>query len=80
MAFCQVNDVDVVSHAGTVASVVVVTEHTKEWQLAHGNLADVGHQVIGYAVWVFANLAADMCPYGVEVTKYAQRPFVLINN
>ena len=38
MAFCKVNDMNVVSDAGSVRSVVIVTKNTQLFQLADCNL------------------------------------------
>ena len=54
VAFGQVHDVNVVAHAGAVFGGVVVAEDVDVCSPADGHLADVGHQVVGNALRVFA--------------------------
>ena len=63
----QVYYVDIISDAGSVGGVVVVAEYVKLFQLAYGNLGDVGHQVIGDAVGVLADGSALMGTDGIEI-------------
>ena len=69
MAAGQVHDVDVVAHAGAVGGGVVVAEDVDFFQLADGDLGDVGHQVVGDAVGVLADEAGLMGTDGVEVAQ-----------
>ena len=69
MAAGQVHDVDVVAHTGAVGGGVVVAEDVDFFQLADGDLGDVGHQVIGDAVGVLADEAGLVGTDGVEVTQ-----------
>ena len=54
MAFGQVDDVDVISDAGSVDGLVIVSEDTEEREFANRNLSDVWHEVVWEAVWIFA--------------------------
>ena len=63
----QVYYVDIISDAGSVGGVVVVAEYVKLFQLAYGNLGDVGHQVIGDTVGVLADGSALMGTDGIEI-------------
>ena len=74
MAFGQVHHVDVVAHAGAVGRGVVVAKHGQLGQLAYGHLRDVGQQVVGNAVRVFADQAAFMGAHGVEVAQDGDAP------
>ena len=69
MAAGQIDDVDVVAHAGAVRGGVVVAEDVHLFQLAHGHLGDVGHQVVGDAVGVLADEAGLVGTDGVEVAQ-----------
>ncbi len=71
MAAGQIAHVDVVAHTGAVRGGVVVAEDLNLFQLAHGHLGDVGHQVVGDAVGVLADEAGLMGADGVEVTQQA---------
>ena len=68
---------DVVTHARAVRGVVVVAEHADALQLAHGNLRDVGQQVVRNALWILADQAALMRADGVEVTQQHDVPLVV---
>ena len=48
---------DVVAHAGSVGRVVVVTKDLNGLELAHGDLGNVGNQVVGDALGVLADEA-----------------------
>src|SRR5699024_3193946 len=69
MAAGQVHHMDVVPHAGAVGGVIVVAVDMDLFQLARRHLGDVGHQVVGDAVGVFADQAGRMGPDGVEVAQ-----------
>ena len=69
MAAGQIHHVDVVAHAGAVRGGVVVAEDVHLFQLAHGDLGDVGHQVVGDAVGVLADEAGLVGTDGVEVAQ-----------
>jgi hypothetical protein len=46
---------DVISDTSTVSSGVIVSKHTQFRTLAFSDLGDVGHEVIGHPIGVFAN-------------------------
>ena len=69
MAAGQIDDVDIVTHAGAVRGGVVVAEDMDLFQLADGDLGDVGHQVVGDAVGVLADEAGLVGTDGVEVAQ-----------
>lgn len=75
MAASEVDDMDVVADAGAVVCGVVVTEDSQLWTLADGDLRDVWHKVVGYAVWVFAHEAAGVRSDRVEVAQQDDVPF-----
>ena len=60
---------DVIAHAGAVGGGIVVAEDVHLFQLAHGHLGDVGHQVVGDAVGVLADQAGLVGTDGVEVAQ-----------
>ena len=75
MSLRQIDHMDVVSYAGSVRSVIVVSEYVELFQLAHGNLGDVGHQVVGDAVGILTDHAALVSADGIEVTQKHHVPF-----
>ena len=68
---------DVVAYAGAVVGVIVVAEDAEFLTLAYGHLGDVGHEVVGDAVGVFADGAALVCTDGVEVAEEHDVPFLV---
>ena len=75
MSVGQIDHVDVVTHAGTVMGVIVITEYTQFLAHSDGRLCNVGHEVVGDAVGILANQAALMCTDGVEVAEQHDVPF-----
>ena len=69
MCFGEVHHMDVVSHTRTVFGVIVTPKDTQILALAYGNLGDVGHKIVGNAVWIFTDTSALVCTYRVEVAK-----------
>src|SRR5690606_20693800 len=65
----QVDHVDVVAYAGAVHGRPVAAEHRKPLPLPHGHLADVGHEVVGYATGRFADQAGGVRTDRVEVAQ-----------
>ena len=57
MTRCQVAHVDVVAHTGAVGGGVVVAKDLNGLELAHGDLGDIGNQVVGDALGVLADQA-----------------------
>ena len=70
----KIHHVDIVTDAGTVGGVVIVAVHGQLLQLTGGHLGNVGHQVVGNAVGVFANQAAFVGTDGVEVPQQHHAP------
>lgn len=59
---------------GAVRGRVIIAEDVEVGSPADGDLGDVGHQVIGDTLRVFADLAAFMGAYQVEVTQARNAP------
>jgi hypothetical protein len=53
--FCQVHDMDVISDTSAVCGGVIVSKHTQFRTLAGSDLGDVGHEVVGHTIGVFAD-------------------------
>ena len=77
MALCQVHHVDIVADAGSVGSVIVVSEDMDDGKLADGYLGNIGQQVVGDALGIFADQAALVSADGVEVAEQDDLPFVV---
>ena len=75
MAFGKIHHMDVVSHTGSVRSIIIVAEHTQFFQLAYSYLGDIGHQVIGDTVGVLSDGTALVSADGVEITQKYNVPF-----
>ena len=74
MTLGQIHDMNVVTHACAVWCVVVLAVHAQFTQLAHRDLRDEGHQVVGDAVGILTNQTRRMRTHGVEITQYGQTP------
>ena len=71
----QIANVNVVSHARSIGSIVVVTKNAEFLADTHSRLRDVRHQVVRNAIRVFANTSTRMRPNRVEVTEQHHIPF-----
>ncbi|MCY1516892.1 hypothetical protein D9M68_515510 [compost metagenome] len=74
MAFGHVHHVHVVAHARAVVRLVVVAVHDDVPALAHRDLRDIRHQVVGRSLRVFAQQAALVRADGVEETQARDAP------
>ena len=74
VTLCEVNDVDIVAHAGAVGRGIVVAEYVQMVALADGSLRDVRHEVVGDAVRMLADFAACVRADGVKVAQVHNRP------
>ena len=70
----QIHHVDVVADAGAIGRGIVVAEHAQLLAAADGHLRDVGHEVVGDTLGIFADLAADVCAHGIEVAQQHHAP------
>ena len=75
MAFGKIHHMDIVSHTGSVRSIIIVAEHPQFLQLAHSHLGDIGHQIIGDTVGVLSDGTALVSADGVEITQKYNVPF-----
>ena len=74
MTHCKVHDVDIVADAGAVRRVVIVSEDTEAYQLAHCNLGDIGQQVVRDPLRVLADPSGRMGADGVEIPEQHDVP------
>ena len=70
----QIDNVDIVAHAGAIGSGVVVAEYGEFGQFAGSHLANVGQQIIRNTVGLLADAAAGVCADGVEITQQNHTP------
>src|SRR5260221_578009 len=59
----QVDDMDVVADAGAVACRIIAAENTHSVANAHGNLSDIGHQIVWDTLRIFTDQPARMRDY-----------------
>ncbi|ABA48535.1 hypothetical protein BURPS1710b_3148 [Burkholderia pseudomallei 1710b] len=70
----EIDDVDVIAHAGAVGRRVVAAEHAQLLELAHRDLRDVRHQVVRNAGRVLADEAAFVRADRIEVAQRRDAP------
>ena len=75
MTYCQVYYMDVITYAGSIRSIIVITEYSQAFQFADGNLCNIRKQVVRDSFRIFTDHAALMCSDWVEVTKQDNIPF-----
>lgn len=69
MAFCNIDNMDVVADASAINRVVIVAEYHQFRALAGGDLGNVGHEVVGCSLRVFTNQAAFVRADRIEVAQ-----------
>ena len=74
MSFCEVNDVDVIPHAGSVGGIVVVSVDRKMVKLSAGDPCDIGQKIIRNAVRLFTDQSRRMCADRIEIPKKRDCP------
>ena len=77
MAESEVDNVDIVTHACSVGSIIVTAENAEEFSSADCNLCDIGNEVVGDSVGVFTDSAALVSTDGVKVAEKADALFVI---
>src|SRR5258708_4759779 len=70
----QIDDMDVVANAGAVARRIIAAENAHAVANAHGNLSDIGHQIVWDTLRIFADQPARVCAYGIEVSQQGNAP------
>ncbi len=63
----QINHMDVVPYPGAIGCGVVIAPDVEKFSLAHGDLRNEGHQVVGDILRIFANQAGFMRADGIEI-------------
>ena len=75
MAACQIHDMDVITHTGSVRSVIIVSEYSDAVQFTDRHLRNVWKQVVRDSFRILSDQSALMCSDRVEVTKQDHVPF-----
>eukprot|EP00968_Pinguiococcus_pyrenoidosus_P014937 scaffold1370_cov271-Pinguiococcus_pyrenoidosus.AAC.5 len=78
VALGQVHHVNVVPHARAVRGVVVVAEDAELLSPPDGDLAHVGHEVVGGAMRVFADEPRRVGAHGVEISQDRDPPVLAL--
>ena len=74
MAQRQIHHVNIVAHSGTVGRGVIVAPYVQCFTPAGSHLGYKGQQVVGDALWVFANKPTGVCTHGVEIAQITNAP------
>lgn len=77
MSLCQVNHMDVVTHAGAVRGIIIITEYVEIFKLSNSHLCNIRNQVVGDSLGIFSNQAAFMGTDGIEVTQKHHIPLII---
>ena len=67
MRACEVNNMDVVTLTRPITRVIVVAKHIEMRATPNSDLGDVGHQIVGNAVGILANLSRGVRPHRIEI-------------
>ncbi len=65
----QIHDVNIITHAGTVGSGIIITVHRHGFQLTNRDLGDVRNQIIGDTVRILTNPTRWMGADRVEIAQ-----------
>jgi len=66
---CQVDHVKIIPHACSIGRIIIIAEHVQRGPAANGHLRHIGHQIVGHAMRVLADLAAGMGANRVEIAQ-----------
>jgi len=64
----EIQHVNIVSHARTVVSGIIVAEYVETREFADSDLGYIGHKVVGYTVGIFAYKSALMRSDRIEIS------------
>ena len=74
---CQIDDVDVIAHPGSIRRLVVVAPDIDLPASSDGNLRNKRHQIIRNTKRIFANQTALMRATRIEITQYPYAQLLL---
>ena len=77
MAESKVNNVNIISNARSVGSIVIITENVKMIKLSDRNLSNIRHKVVRDSVRILADASALMCADRIEITEKCNTPVVI---
>ena len=69
MSLSQVNYIDIVADAGSIRSIIIVTEDGEFLANTHSSLSYVRNQVVWHTIWQLTNLCRWMSTDWVEVSQ-----------
>ena len=75
MPLCKVNNMNVISHSGSIRCIIIITKYSKLFQLTNCNLCDIWHQVVRNTIRILTDKATLMSTNRIEVTKKYYIPF-----
>ena len=74
MSQCQIHHMDVIPYAGSIRSIVIISEYAQALQFSDGHLRHIGKQVVGNTLGIFTDHAAFMSSDGIKVTEQDHVP------
>ncbi len=74
MASCQIHHMDVITHTGSIQSIIVIAEYADAFQLSNGHLCHIRQQIVGDSLGILSDPAGFMCTDGIKVTKQDHIP------
>ena len=75
MSDSQIYYMDVISHTGSVRSIIVVSEYAETFQLADCNLCNVRNQVVRNPFRIFSDQTGFVCADRIKVSQKHDIPF-----
>mmetsp|Transcript_15260 Transcript_15260/g.44116 ORF Transcript_15260/g.44116 Transcript_15260/m.44116 type:complete len:230 (-) Transcript_15260:362-1051(-) len=74
MSLGKINYMDVISHAGTIRSVIIISKDAELFSPSDAHLGNKWHQIVGDSLRIFSDLSRWMSTDGVEVAKNQDVP------
>ncbi len=69
MCFGKIHDIDEVTNARSVGSVIVVAENAKFLSDSDSSLGQIGNEVLGHTIGEFSDLCRRVCADRIEIAK-----------
>ena len=74
VANCEINDMDIVPDACAICSVIIITIDIEIRSAANGHLCYIRHQIVWWALWIFANTSRLVGANRIEVSQQNSIP------
>lgn len=78
MTFGQINNVNVITDASAIVRIIIAAENTDQRTSSYSRLRYVWHQVVWFAIWIFANEARWMSGHWIEISQWNDLPTLVI--